>query len=141
MDGVTIYGESYFADLGSDAPLILPIHQGGANGRGECAPIARWLNTEGFRAIAWDQRRGGSTFGESNRTLSGLEAGTSYSCCEAYADLQAALDHVVARANTHARSLHGAARTRRRSSRPHGFRYGRRERASTASAEQDSAVT
>ncbi len=94
-DGVTIYGERYFADLGTDAPLILLFHQGGANGRGEYAPLAPWLNAEGFRVIAWDQRRGGERFGASNRTLSALEEDVSYSYCDAYTDLQAALDYVV----------------------------------------------
>lgn len=94
-DGITIYGETYFGDLDSSAPLVLLFHQGGANGRGEYSSLAQWLNDEGFRAIAWDQRRGGSRFGSSNRTVDGLPADSEYSYCDPYPDLQAALHYVV----------------------------------------------
>lgn len=96
-DGVTIYGEPYFGDLGADAPLILLFHQGGANGRGEYAALAQWLNAEGFRAIAWDQRSGGSRLGSSNRTVDGHSTEPPASYCEVYPDLQAALDYVTDR--------------------------------------------
>jgi pimeloyl-ACP methyl ester carboxylesterase len=94
-DGVTIYGEPYFGELDENAPLVLLFHQGGANGRGEYATLAGWLNAEGFRAIAWDQRRGGSMFGQTNRTLDGLETEPPDSYCDVYPDLQAALDYVL----------------------------------------------
>ena len=95
-DGVQIYGERYFGDLGGEAPLILLFHQGGSNGRGEYAGIANWLNGEGYRALAWDQRRGGESFGSENRTLAGLEEGAEYGYCDAAPDLQAAIDYVRA---------------------------------------------
>lgn len=95
-DSVTIFGEPYFGDLDTSAPLILLFHQGGSNGRGEYADIARWLNREGYRAIAWDQRSGGETYGETNRTVAHLAEGTPAAYCNAYYDLQAALDYVVA---------------------------------------------
>ncbi len=94
-DGVTIYGEPYFGDLDNTAPLILLFHQGGSNGRGEYAGIAKWLNNNGYRAIAWDQRSGGDTYGSENRTVKGLAEGTPASYCDAAADLSAALTHVL----------------------------------------------
>lgn len=96
-DGVTTYGEPYFGDLDAATPLILLFHQGGSNGRGEYAAIVPWLNEAGFRAIAWDQRSGGETHGEVNRTVANLAEGTSSGYCDAYADLQAALDYVTTR--------------------------------------------
>ncbi len=95
-DGVTIFGEPYFGALGPDAPLILLFHQGGSNGRGEYAGIAAWLNENGYRAIAWDQRSGGDLYGEANRTVAGITDGAEYGYCDAAPDLQAALDYVQA---------------------------------------------
>lgn len=94
-DGVTIHGKPYFGGLDADAPLVLLFHQGGANGRGEYGPIVPWLNESGFRAIAWDQREGGGTFGSVNRTVEGLAEGTPNGYCDAYPDLQAAVDYVM----------------------------------------------
>ena len=91
-DGVTIYGETYFAGLPQSAPLVLLFHQAGSNGRGEYGTaIAPWLNRHGFRAIAWDQRSGGKRYGGTNRTVAGLKAGVPDGFCDAYADLSAAL--------------------------------------------------
>lgn len=94
-DGITIYGERFFGGLGDDAPLVLLFHQGGSNGRGEYGALGSWLNAHGFRAIAWDQRSGGDTFGASNRTVATLPAGTSTAYCDTYPDLVAALDYVT----------------------------------------------
>ena len=96
MDGVTIHGEPYFGGLDSGAPLVLLFHQGGSNGRGEYAPIAHWLNDVGFRAIAWDQRRGGDRLGASNRTVEGSTLDEP-SYCDVYPDLVAALQYVASR--------------------------------------------
>ena len=95
-DSVQIYGETYFGSLDARAPLILLFHQGGSNGRGEYAPLSRWLNDAGFRAIAWDQRSGGEIHGETNRTVAGLPRELDPGYCDAYPDLQAALDYTVA---------------------------------------------
>ncbi|WP_425410829.1 alpha/beta hydrolase [Hyphococcus sp.] len=95
-DGLTIYGETYFGGLDASAPLILLFHQGGSNGRGEYTQIASWLNKNGFRAIAWDLRSGGETYGESNRTAAGLPAGSAPGYCAVAPDLQAAIDYVTA---------------------------------------------
>jgi pimeloyl-ACP methyl ester carboxylesterase len=94
-DDVTLYGEVFFGGLDDSAPLVLLFHQAGSNGRGEYATIAPWLNENGFRAIAWDQRSGGDRFGSTNRTAASLPEGTSTEYCDAYPDLQAALDHVI----------------------------------------------
>jgi pimeloyl-ACP methyl ester carboxylesterase len=94
-DGVTIHGEVGFDDLDPVAPLILLFHQAGSNGRGEYADLVPWLNEAGFRIIAWDQRSGGDRFGGANRTVAGLAEGTAVSYCDAYPDLQAALDYTV----------------------------------------------
>lgn len=95
LDGVMIYGERYYGDLDAAAPLILLFHQGGSNGRAEYAPLTRWLNDAGYRAIAWDQRAGGDLYGESNRTVDGLPTDAEPGYCDAYPDLQAALDFVL----------------------------------------------
>lgn len=94
-DGVKIFGETFFGDLGAESPLVLLFHQGGSNGRGEYGSIAPWLNAEGYRAIAWDQRSGGTTYGRDNRTILTLPENIAASYCDAYPDLQAALDYVV----------------------------------------------
>lgn len=93
-DGVNIYGEPWFGDMGNEAPLVLLFHQGGSNGRGEYKPLQEWLNAAGFRAIAWDQRSGGGRYGSVNRTVKALPAGTPDGYCDTYADLEAALKAV-----------------------------------------------
>lgn len=90
-DGTVVYGERYDADLPGTAPLIALFHQAGSNGRGEYGPLIDWLNGEGFRAIAWDQRSGGGRFGESNRTA--REAKGKKGFCHAYPDIEAAIAH------------------------------------------------
>lgn len=94
-DGVTIYGEKYSGSHDATAPLVLLFHQGGSNGRGEYAALAKWLNEAGFRAIAWDQRSGGKMYGETNRTIAGLPRESDPGYCDAYMDLQAALDYAA----------------------------------------------
>ena len=94
-DDITIHATPYFGELSNDAPLILLFHQGGASGRGEYEPLAGWLNENGFRALAWDQRRGGERLGSVNRTLAGLDPNAEYSYCDAKPDLQAALNYAV----------------------------------------------
>ncbi len=94
-DGVSVYGEKYFADLDESAPLVLAFHQGGSNGRGEYAEIAAWLNQQGYRVVAWDQRVGGATYGSENRTAAGLVGDDQPSFCAAYSDLEAALEYAV----------------------------------------------
>lgn len=96
-DGVTIYGQKYFANLTAKSPMILLFHQAGSNGRGEYADLIPWLNDAGYRVIAWDQRNGGKHYGSENRTVNALPKDTPASYCDAYPDLQAALDLTVKR--------------------------------------------
>jgi pimeloyl-ACP methyl ester carboxylesterase len=96
QDGVTIHGEFSAGGNSRTAPLVLLFHQGGADGRGEYADLVPWLNGEGYRTIAWDQRAGGDIFGTENRTVVGLAPEIPTGFCDAYADLDAALDFVVA---------------------------------------------
>lgn len=91
-DGVSVFGEQYLGELGEDAPLIHLFHQGGGDGRGEYAPLVGWLNDNGFRAIAWNLRAGGDTFGGVNRTAASVtDQPAGY--CDAYADVEAAIRH------------------------------------------------
>lgn len=95
VDGVTIYGQPYYGGLDQSTPLVALFHQGGSNGRGEYAPIASWLNENGFRAIAWDQRSGGELYGATNRSALNIDESTPAGYCDARSDLQAALDYIV----------------------------------------------
>lgn len=99
-DGVTVFGTSYFADLSTDAPLIVLFHQGGSNGRAEYAPLIPWLNAEGYRAIAWDLRAGGDWHGGKNRTAIAMLPKEAQTYCEAYADIEVALEESLTAAET-----------------------------------------
>ena len=92
-DGVTVYGYQYFGGLPDDAPLLLVFHQGLSNARGEYAGLAEWLNSEGFRVLAWDQRNGGDLYGSENQTLRDLPEGTPNGYCDTYKDVEAALQY------------------------------------------------
>ncbi len=92
-DGVTVYGETYFGELGEDAPIIALFHQAGGDGRGEYGPLTDWLNEIGFRVIAWDQRAGGDRFGGVNRTVEGFGENAGY--CAGYPDLEAGLGYTL----------------------------------------------
>ncbi|MEQ8934508.1 MAG: alpha/beta hydrolase [Amphiplicatus sp.] len=86
-DGVTVYGEAYYADLPTSTPMISLFHQAGSNGRGEYGPLTDWLNGLGYRVIAWDQRSGDGHFGGDNRTAAEASGPDSY--CDAYPDVEA----------------------------------------------------
>ncbi len=88
-DGVTVYAESFVADLPADAPVIAVFHQARSNGRGEYGPIISWLNGLGYRVIAWDQRSGGNLFGSENRTAAKAKGKKGF--CDAYPDIEAAI--------------------------------------------------
>lgn len=94
-DGVEIHGETWFADLDAEAPLILLFHQGGSSARGEYGPLVGWLNENGFRAIGWDLRAGGDRHGVPNRTVEALAADAATEFCDAMPDLEAALAHAL----------------------------------------------
>lgn len=86
-DGTKVYGETYYATLPETAPMISLFHQARSNGRGEYGPLTDWLNSLGFRVIAWDQRSGGGEYGSENRTAA--EALGDKRFCAAYPDVQA----------------------------------------------------
>lgn len=94
-DGVTVHGYKYFAQLGREAPLVTLFHQGRANARGEYHQLARWLNVEGFRVIAWDQRAGGELYGSINQTVRDLPVDAVRGYCDVYADMDAALGYLA----------------------------------------------
>ena len=93
-DGVRVHGYLYRADAASDAPVILLFHQAGGDARGEYGPLVGRLNESGYHALAIDQRVGGNRFGGVNQTAQRLE-GDDYGYCDAYPDLEAALDFVL----------------------------------------------
>jgi pimeloyl-ACP methyl ester carboxylesterase len=90
-DSLKIYGD--FFELDKAAPTILLFHQGGANSRGEYNSIIPILKEEGFNILTIDQRRGGQRFGNYNKTVAEIPRNT-YGYCDAYPDLEAALEFV-----------------------------------------------
>lgn len=91
-DSLKIYGDLF--EISKTAPTILLFHQGGANSRGEYQTIIPILKEEGFNVLTIDQRRGGQRFGNYNRTVADITRNT-YSYCDAYPDLEAALEFVT----------------------------------------------
>lgn len=89
-DGVQVYGDLYASKAGKQAPVVLLFHQAGSDARGEYTGIASRLQDNGYNVLAVDQRSGGTRFGGVNRTMAGLER-QDYGYCEAYPDLQAAV--------------------------------------------------
>ena len=90
-DSLKIYGDLYVVN--KSLPIILLFHQGGANSRGEYQGIIPVLKEEGFNVLTIDQRRGGQRFGNYNRTVAEIPRNT-YGYCDAYPDLEAALEFV-----------------------------------------------
>ena len=95
-DGITIFGDLFIMD--KDLPIILLFHQGGANARSEYKEIIPELLKEEFNLLAIDQRMGGQYFGGYNRTLVQIEDhnySNPYGYCDAYNNLEGALDFVI----------------------------------------------
>ena len=94
-DDVTIYGDLYQAgDTPKSAPMILLFHQGAGDARGEYMPLVSRLVSQGYNLLAIDQRTGGNRFGHENRTVAGIQD-MEYSYCDAYPDLEAALEYAI----------------------------------------------
>lgn len=90
-DGLTLYGW-HRRPAGEPRAVVLLFHQAGASGRGEYGDvIAPRLVEEGYATLAVDLRTGGDRFDGVNRTLWRIE-GRSYGYCDAYRDLEAALE-------------------------------------------------
>lgn len=92
-DGITIFGDIHEPEHIKRPPLILAFHQGGGDARGEYTPIIPRLLSEGFAVMTIDQRQGGNVFEGTNRTVAALPDGVEYGFCDAYPDLEAALDY------------------------------------------------
>ena len=105
-DGVTVYGDLYTNN--KNLSTILLFHQGGANARGEYNTIIPKLINEGFNILAIDQRVGGSSYyGSTNRTIDSLTI-NDYRYCDAYPDLEAVLDYLIANEYNGQRILWGS---------------------------------
>jgi alpha-beta hydrolase superfamily lysophospholipase len=93
-DNELIYGDLFVVKKGKRAPLVLLFHQASSNGRAEYAYHIPRLVENGYNVLVIDQRSGGSHFGGENRTVGGMgDENAGY--CDAYPDLEAALDYVV----------------------------------------------
>lgn len=91
-DSVQIIADLY--ERSKTAPTILLFHQGGSNARAEYGTIIPQLIDKGYNVIAVDQRSGGQRYGSYNRTVARI-AENNFSYCDAYADLESALDYLV----------------------------------------------
>ncbi len=92
-DSIEIFGDLYVFD--ENAPFILLFHQGGSNARAEYgSEIIPTLKEYGYNILAIDQRQGGQIYGSYNRTLEQFSL-ESFSYCDAYPDLEAALNYLV----------------------------------------------
>ena len=95
-DSITIFGDLY--ELDKQRTTILLFHQGGSNARGEYAPIIPSLIEKGYNILAIDQRVGGQYYGNYNRTLANIPThiyGDGYGYCDAYNNLESALDFIA----------------------------------------------
>ena len=95
-DSIKIFGDLYISDQ-SD-PVILLFHQGGSNARAEYGPIIPRLLEDDFNILAIDQRQGGQYFGGYNRTIANVPTynySDTYTYCDAYNNLESALDFVI----------------------------------------------
>lgn len=91
-DSITIIGDFHHVD--KEANTILLFHQAGGDARGEYETIIPKLVEAGFNVAAIDQRVGGDRFGGTNRTMANIDP-NNYAYCDAYPDLNSALDYVI----------------------------------------------
>lgn len=92
-DSLKIYGDLYHVD--HNRPVILLFHQARANGRGEYGELVRTLLDKNYNLLILDQRSGGQVFGNYNRTVAEIPL-NRYGYCDAYQDLEGALDYAIA---------------------------------------------
>lgn len=91
-DSIKIYGDLYTKD--KSAPTLLIFHQGGSNVGAEYKTIIPKLVNDGFNILAIDQRVGGQYYyGGHNRTVAAISK-NEYNYCDAYPDLEAALEYI-----------------------------------------------
>lgn len=108
-DGIRIVGDLY--ERKKEDPTILLFHQAGSNARGEYGPIIPRLIMMGYNVLAIDQRSGGQQFGSYNRTIAQL-ADTAfyqeYGYCDAYNNLEGALDFIMEQGFTGTKIIWGS---------------------------------
>lgn len=92
-DSLLVFADLY--EIDSQAPIILLFHQGGSNVRGEYQEhIIPMLTDEGYNILATDQRLGGQVYGQYNRTVA-MIPNNDFTYCDAYQDMEAALNWVL----------------------------------------------
>lgn len=95
-DSIKIIGDLF--EQNKKENTILLFHQGGSNARGEYSSIIPELIELGFNVFAIDQRVGGQYYGSYNRTLANIHTnsfGDGYGYCDAYNNLESALDYII----------------------------------------------
>jgi len=95
-DSIKIFGDLY--EIDKTSPVILLFHQGGSNAKAEYGPIIPKLVDKGFNILAIDQRMGGQIYGNYNRTLTNISDhsfGNPYTYCDAYNNLESALNFII----------------------------------------------
>ena len=91
-DSVQIHSTLY--KLNTAGTTILLFHQGGSNVTAEYKTIIPKLIGQGFNILAVDQRVGGQIYGNYNKTIVDITT-NSYGYCDAYPDLEAALNYLI----------------------------------------------
>ncbi len=91
-DERTVHATWYGAVGGGARGVIMALHQAGADGRGEYAPMIERLTYLGWDVVAVDLREGGDRFGTENRT----DPGTG-DYCAAEPDILGGISYVRAR--------------------------------------------
>jgi len=91
-DSIHVYGD--LAGHDKRALTILLFHQARSNARGEYGTIIPKLREQGYNVLSIDQRSGGQLFGSYNRTVANNNLDKP-DYCDAYPDLEAALDYVI----------------------------------------------
>jgi pimeloyl-ACP methyl ester carboxylesterase len=91
--GARLHADIHVGAGGTKAPMIVLLHQGGGDARGEYGPIIPRLIAGGFNVMAVDLRGGGERFGSRNRTLDEWK-GPKVSYCDEYADVVAAVRYL-----------------------------------------------
>ncbi len=104
-DSVTVFGTFYKRD--KQFPTILLFHQGGSNATAEYRTIIPMLAEHNLNILAIDQRVGGQIYGSYNKTIVDITTNT-YGYCDAYPDLEAALDYVIQNAYNGKKILWGS---------------------------------
>ncbi len=91
-DNVQIVGDLY--ENSKETPTILLFHQSGSNSRAEYRTIIPKLIEKGYNILAIDQRQGGQLYGSFNRTIANITT-NEFGYCDAYADIEGALDYLM----------------------------------------------